>query len=199
MSFEFRFGQEADAPIVADFVAKAGDGLFESLLDGIVPGVGSREFVRMAVNTSDSPLHYANAVIAEEEGRIAGMALCYPSAEYGLHPVLRNLVPNRRLEPLKALFDSKVEDSLYLNSLYVAEHARNAGLGRLLVEFCLDLAVEQGLSALSLHAWADNDAALRIYFALRFEEVEKVPVSLRNKPERTCGMVLLKALAPSPQ
>lgn len=196
MDFEFRFGQEADAARITDFVIEAGDGLFESMLDGIVPGVGARQFVRMAVTAEDSPLNFANAILAERDGRIAGMALCYPSAEYGLHPVLRNLVPNSRLDPLMALFQSKVADSWYLNSLVVAEEARGQGLGKLLVQFCADLGAEEGLGSMTLHAWGDNASALRVYRELGFAEVESVPVRLRLRPEREGGMLLLRAPLP---
>ncbi|HLO76422.1 MAG TPA: GNAT family N-acetyltransferase [Magnetospirillum sp.] len=196
MDFDLRFGQEADAPLIADLVIEAGAGLFESMLDGIVPGVDARHFVRMAINGEDSPLRFDNAILAEVDGKVAGMALGYPSSEYGLHPLLKSLLPNRRLKPLAELFASKVPDSWYLNSLVVLEHARGKGLGRLLVQFCADLATEEGLSSMSLHAWADNDAALRVYRGLGFADVERVPVSLRTQPERDSGMVLMKAALP---
>lgn len=196
MDFEFRFGQEADAAAITRFVIEAGDGLFESMLDGIVPGVGAKQFVRMAVTAEDSPLNFANAILAEQNGEVVGMALCYPSAEYGLHPVLKNLVPDSRLEPLSALFESKVSDSWYLNSLVVAEQARGQGLGKLLVEFCADVGAEEGLGSMSLHAWSDNDLALGMYRDLGFSAIESVPVHLRARPERGGGMLLLRAGLP---
>lgn len=196
MDFEFRFGQEADAHVVADLVIAAGDGLFESMLDDIVPGVGARQFVRMAVISEDSPLNYANAVLVENGGDVVGMALCYPSAQYGLHPVLNNLVPNRRLAPLTALFSSKIEDSWYLNSLVVVETARNLGLGKLLVEFCADLGAQMGLSSMSLHVWAENEAALAMYRGLGFRDVASIPVALRVSTEHKGGMLLMTAPLP---
>lgn len=196
MDIEFRFGQEADTHLIADYIIAAGDGVFESMLDGVVPGVGAREFVCMAVNAQESPLNYANAVIAEVGGAVAGMALGYPSSEYGLHPLLRTVVPNRRIEPLSALFASSVPESWYLNTLIVAEAARDRGLGKFLVQFCADLAQENGFSSISLHSWADNTKALRVYQSLGFHEIETVPVKLRTKPERDCPMALLTAQLP---
>jgi len=199
MTFEFRFGGEADIPLIADMVIAAGDGLFESLLDDLVPGVGVRQFVRMAVGSEDSPLGYANAVLAEQNDTIVGMALCYPSDQYGLHPLLKNLIPNRRIDPLRPLFASKVENSFYLNTLVVSERIRGKGLGRMLVEFCKDWSVEEGCDSLSLHVWADNTSALSFYHRLGFEAVMPVPVTLRTQPERSAGMLLLSTAVSSPQ
>ncbi len=198
MDFDFRLGEEADSSIIADFIIAAGDGLFQSMLDGIIPGVGAVQFVRMAVKSEDSPLNAQRAILAEYDGRVMGMALGYPSSDYGLHPLLKNLVPSRRIKPLQALFDSKIDDSWYLNTLLVSDEARGRGLGSLLVQFCADLAVEEGLSSISLHAWADNQPALSMYGALGFTERDKVPVSLRLHPERTAGMLLLAAPLPLP-
>lgn len=196
MEFEFRFGTGADAPLIADLVIEAGDGLFESMLDGIVPGVGAREFVRMAVNADESPLSFANAILAEANGEVAGLALGYPADEYGLHPLLKSLVPNRRLDPLRNLFASKVDNSWYLNTLVVQEKARGQGLGRLLVRACAEVAGEAAFQSISLHAWKNNTAALSMYSALGFAPVEDVAVSLRTRGERDCGMVLMKAPLP---
>lgn len=196
MDFEFRFGTAADAPLIAEQIIAAGDGLFESMLDGIVPGVGAREFVRMAVNAEDSPLSFANAILAENNGQVAGLALGYPAAEYGLHPLLKNLVPNRRLEPLRNLFASKVEGSWYLNTLLVLDHARGQGLGKLLVQFCADFALENDFSSISLHAWKDNASALSVYAGLGFTPVEDIALTLRTNERRDCGMVLLNAPLP---
>jgi ribosomal protein S18 acetylase RimI-like enzyme len=196
MEIEFRLGREADTELIVGYVLQAGDGLFESLLDGVVPGVGAKQFLRLAVKDEASPLNYGNAILAEGENQVVGFALSYPATLYGMHPVLQSLLPRARLDPLAALFESKVADSWYLNSLVVADAFRGKGLARLLVGCCGDLALEAGQRQLSLHVWSDNSAAIGLYRDLGFSEVERVQVSLRDEGSRAGEMILMRAGLP---
>lgn len=196
MDISFRIGEAADAELIVDLVLQAGDGLFESLLDDVVPGVRAKQLLRMAVKGEDSPLNFGNAIVAEGDGEVVGLALSYPASEFGLHPVLQSLLPNARLEPFKPFFDSRPPDSWYLNSLSVVEALRGKGLARLLVGCCGDLALSAGQSQLSLHVWADNDAALTLYRNLGFGEIERIPVRLRGNGRPASEMVLMTAPLP---
>lgn len=196
MNIEFRLGREADIELIIGYILRAGDGLFESLLDGVLPGVGAKQLLRLAVKDESSPLNYGNAILAEGENQVVGLALSYPVLHYGLHPLLQSLLPQARLDPMTALLASKVPDSWYLNSLAVADVFRGRGLARLLVGCCGDLAVEAGQSQLSLHVWSDNAAAIGLYRELGFDEVERVPVSLRGVRNRAGEMILMRAPLP---
>jgi ribosomal protein S18 acetylase RimI-like enzyme len=196
MDISFRIGEAGDAELIVDLVLEAGEGLFESLLDGVVPGIRAKQFLRLAVKDEDSPLNFANAIVAVGEGKVVGLALSYPVSEFGLHPLLQSLLPDVRLEPFKRFFESRVPGSWYLNSLSVVEAFRGQGLAKLLVACCGDLAVSAGQSTLSLHVWADNEAALKLYRNLGFNEIERVPVGLRAKNQRPGEMVLMSAPLP---
>ena len=196
MDISFRIGEAADAELIVDLVLQAGDGLFESMLDGVVPGVRAKQLLRMAVKGEESPLRFGNAIVAEGDGAVVGMALCYPSAEFGLHPVLESLLPRTRLEPFKALFQTPLPDSWYLNSLSVVDAFRGKGLARLLLGCCGDLALSAGQSRLSLHVWSDNDPALQLYRNFGFAEIERIPVRLRGDSRTNSEMVLMAAPLP---
>jgi ribosomal protein S18 acetylase RimI-like enzyme len=196
MDIGFRIGEAADTELIVDQILQAGDGLFESLLDGAVPGIRARQFLRLAVKDEDSPLGFGNAIIAEGEGKAVGLALSYPASEFGLHPLLQSLLPKARLDPFRQLFDSKIPDSWYLNSLSVSEAFRGKGLAKLLVACCGDLALSAGQSLISLHVWADNQPALSLYRTLGFNEVERIPVELRAQDRPAAQMVLMSAPLP---
>jgi ribosomal protein S18 acetylase RimI-like enzyme len=196
MDISFRIGEAGDAELIVDLILQAGDGLFESLLDGVVPGVRAKQLLRMAVKGEESPLNFANAIVAEGDGAVVGLALSYPASEFGLHPVLQSLLPNARLEPFKPFFASRPPESWYLNSLSVVEAFRGKGLAKLLVGCCGDLALSAGQSQLSLHVWADNDAALQLYRSLGFDEIERIPVRLRANGRPDSEMVLMTAPLP---
>jgi GNAT superfamily N-acetyltransferase len=53
--------------------------------------------------------------------------------------------------------------ALYLDDLFVAESARGAGVGSLLLSFLKRLAVAEGHSSVSWITAADNEAAQRVY------------------------------------
>jgi ribosomal protein S18 acetylase RimI-like enzyme len=191
MGFQFRFGQETDAPQVADLVLEAGRGVLDVLFDGLVPGIKATDFIRIATTADDSPLNVANCLIAENETGVVGIALSYPSAEYGLHPVLRNLLPARRIKTLMPLLESRVEDSWYLNSLIVNDEYRSQGLGQLLLGLSAELGSDAGLHRMSLHARADNHAALAFYQRCGFTVTEAVPIASLG-----CDMLLLASPLP---
>jgi ribosomal protein S18 acetylase RimI-like enzyme len=196
MDIGFRIGEAADTELIVDRILQAGDGLFESLLDGVVPGIRARQFLRMAVKDEDSPLNSSNAIIAEGGGEAVGMALSYPSSEFGLHPLLQSLLPRARLDPFQQLFDSKIPESWYLNSLSISEAFRGKGLAKLLVACCGDLALSAGQSLITLHVWADNQPALQLYRTLGFNEIDRIPVPLKAQNRSAAEMVVMSAPLP---
>jgi ribosomal protein S18 acetylase RimI-like enzyme len=163
MDVSLRFGEATDAAIIADYALKAGGGLFEFLLDGVLPFVTADSLLRIAVVSADSALHYSNSVLAELESRPVGMLLCYAARYYGIPSILEGLVPRARLDQVREILSSRIENSFYVNTLIVQDVVKGRGVGRLLLNFAASLAQEQGHKALSLHAWADNVPAVNLY------------------------------------
>lgn len=196
MNFQFRFGQQSDTPEIVRLVREVGGGVFETLFDQLVPGIQTADFLEMAIRSPESPLHFSNAILAHDERQVIGMALAYSAAQFEVHPALKSIVPAERLAPLESLFSKRIEDSWYLNTLFVDEQARQQGLGRFLVELCGDVAAENGFSSLSLHVWADNAPARRLYSHLGFKVHSQIPLELPNRPPREGGMLLMQAPFP---
>ena len=176
MLIDIRFGTADDTAAIADFILDAGGGIFEQLFEGVLPRVSARDLLGMAITDDASPLSYRNAVLAESEGRCCGMVMCYPAAEYGLPSVARAIVPRRRFAPVREILESRVDDSYYINTLAVDRAAQGQGLARLLLETASELADAEGFSLLSLHAWTDNDRAVRLYENLGFDTVRQIAV-----------------------
>lgn len=193
MPLDIRFGTGADTPAVADFILTAGSGIFEQLFDGLLPGMKARDVLRVAVADEDSPLNFSNAILVEENGVPLGCALCYPAEDYGLPPVVRTMLPNKRLKPLKELFESRLEGTFYVNTLVVAEAARGRGLARLLLETAVGVAEEAGADGLSLHAWTDNAPAMKLYSSFGFERVAEIAVEPTKYLVHAGPMALMRA------
>jgi ribosomal protein S18 acetylase RimI-like enzyme len=197
MDVSLRFGEVTDAAIVADYALKAGGGLFEFLLDGVLPLVTAEHILRLAVVNDGSVLHYSNAVLAEHESKPVGMILCYASRHYGIPPILETLVPRVRLEQVREFLLSRIENSYYVNTLVVEDAVRGKGVGGLLLSFAAALGQEQGQESLSLHAWSDNVPAVNLYRESGFVVVREIPVSLATTAGgATRTMLLMKADLP---
>lgn len=196
MATSLRFAQAEDTSTVADFILEAGAGLFEFLLNGLLPGVRAKQLLQIAVTDESSVLNYSNAILAEADGQAVGMVLCYPSDEFGIPPVVETVVPRRRLDQVREILGSRIEGTFYINTFAVSEGARGKGVGRMLLGCAADLASELSFELLTLHVWADNDAALGLYRGAGFETVKTIPVATSKRLAHRGGMLLMSAPLP---
>ena len=196
MSFSLRFGHIDDAALITDFVLEAGGGLFEFLLDGILPGVRARQLIRISVSEDDSALSYSNAVLAFHDDHCVGLALGYDSVEFGIPPILKSIVPSRRYKALAPVLSQRLEPSWYINTLVVNEEARGLGVGRALLDFSANLAEELGFEVLTLHVWADNYVALKLYESVGFQSQSLLAVETQKDLDHSGGMLLMRAPLP---
>lgn len=196
MELSFRFAQAEDIDTVADLVIDAGGGLYEFLLGGLVPGVSARDMIRYAVSDESTLFSYTNGILAEQGGRVLGLALCYPGDEFGLPWIVRNVIPRRRLDRMRGLLDADVRGTLYLNSLAVPEAARGQGVARLLLGCVGELTAELAFDTVTLHVWADNAPALHLYRSSGFEIVETIPIESDERLHHAGGMHLMSAPLP---
>ncbi len=196
MAVSLRLARVEDSDVVVESILEAGAGLFESLLNGLLPGLGAQQLLRVAVADEASALCYANAILAESDGEVVGMILCYPAEDFGLPPLLESVLPRRRLDRMREVLTSRVEGSWYINSFVVRADARGQGIGRLLLGFAAELAGELGFDRLSLHVWADNEKAIGLYRAVGFETVREIPVEPGEGIDHQGGMLLMYAPLP---
>ncbi len=163
----------------------------------MLPLVSAEHLLRLAVVNENSVLHYSNAVLAEFESEPVGMVLCYASRDYGIPDILETLVPRSRLNQVRELFSSRIENSYYVNTLIVEDVARGKGVGKLLLNFAAALAQEQGQTALSLHAWSDNAPALGLYREAGFVTTRQISMpSPAGGGGSSRVMLLMKAELP---
>ncbi|MBA2506451.1 MAG: GNAT family N-acetyltransferase [Thermoleophilaceae bacterium] len=66
-------------------------------------------------------------------------------------------------------------EDAWLEDLFVAEPARGTGLGRLLVEFGMDVARERGCARIELDVQDENEGALALYRATGFDYKQVAP------------------------
>ncbi|CCG42894.1 GNAT family N-acetyltransferase [Magnetospirillum molischianum] len=193
---DIRFGTADDIAFIADFIVAAGAGIFEQVFEGVLPGVKANDVLRMAVSDSNASLHFSNALLAEEQGRIAAMVLAYPSDEYGLPTMAKILIPKKRLQPLRPLFESRLPLSWYINTVAVDPAFRSRGLARLLLQTLGDTAEQCGIRSLTLHAWSGNLSACNLYRSLGFDVVGRVAIEPFDRQMHEGPMLLMQAPLP---
>lgn len=196
MTITVRFGRAEDVPLVCDYIFKAGGGLFEFLLGDVVPGVDPKRFLRFSVADEDSVIGFSNAVLAELDGEVVGVAVSYAADDYGIPPILETIVPKRRMDQVRELLTSRIEGTWYLNTLAVSDQAQGKGVGRALLEFCAEMGHALSYRRMTLHVWADNPAALSLYENAGFRPVRTIPVQRGNILDHSGGMLLLAADLP---
>jgi len=146
---------------VADYLwtTLAGEG--EALLD-----VGKRRYSR-----EDTPFSYKNCVIAEPEGRIAGMIAAFPM------PGPEENTRYAESDPVLAPY-SKLEryNSYYIAGMAVFPEYRGKGIGATFLEIAAGTALRLGLPQLSLIVFEQNEGATRLYERHGFYEVAREAV-----------------------
>jgi len=104
------------------------------------------------------PAPWLRVLVAEAGGTLAGYAALCPRAQlqFGLR-------------------------GIDIHHLYVAPDARGWGLGRRLIDACLDLADSLGCGYVTVDAALDNRAAQAVYAACGFERIDPEAARFRRR------------------
>jgi GNAT superfamily N-acetyltransferase len=159
-----------DSADIARLFLVSSDGLAEYIWSQVAePGetiaeAGARRYAREGVAFS-----YENCLMAEVDGKTAGMAHAYPmekdpDAEPDGDPILG---PYGELEDY---------GSLYLSGIAVFEPYRNVGAGSTLMGAVDRRARDLSLPRVSLICFERNAGAMRLYRRLGFRELDRRPI-----------------------
>lgn len=172
----FRDACKSDARALAQLIEIAGEGIPRYLwAQEAGPGgdpldVGTARALRGEANFS-----YRNAVVADREGKVAGMLLAYPLP----HPSAEDLAG---LDDLPALLrplvdlEHQVPGSYYINALAVFPPYRSGGIGNAFLAIAEERARAAGCEALSLQVFAENEGACRLYQRSGFAIADRRPI-----------------------
>lgn len=164
---DFRPARRADSPAIAELYQMAAGGVADYIWTSLAkPGesildAGIRRFAR-----EGEAFSYQNCMIAEDGGKVLGMVHAFPMLEVSevddnVDPVLR---PYCELESAP---------SLYIAGITCYEDARGQGIGTRLLDLTRRRAMSEGLSELSLIAFEESPAAVRLYLREGFEIVDR--------------------------
>ncbi len=170
----YRCATPEDSAEVASYIRLAGDGLYEFLLDDLIPGFTSMEILKWTVGVLASPLSYKNCFVAVDcrDDLVAGAINLFPAdllREQG-----HELLNTQRWRFLEPVFQLQDWGSLFINSLAVGRKWRQCGIGARLLDHAFERAETDGYDRVSLHVWSENLHAISFYKKRGFTVMDKV-------------------------
>ena len=150
---QFRLAEPADAPELAARIREVSPEVTDILLKGLLPGIGPEQILAMVLRDASSHFSHRNCVLAELDGRPAGLLFAYPAELQAIPPLMARVVPASRLDPLRELLTLCEPGTLYVNTL----------LADALVDYARFWAEGEGMRGVSLFAWRDNARACAFY------------------------------------
>ena len=187
----YRCAKPEDSAEVASYICMAGDGLYEFLLDDLIPGFTSMEILKWTVGVLASPLSYRNCFVAVDcrDDQVAGVINLFPADL--LREQSPELISTQRWRYLEPVFQLQDWGSLFINSLAVGRQWRQCGVGGRLLDHAFQLAEADGYDRVSLHVWAENLNAISFYEKRGFTVIDKVTLPAHPEFAGKSGSMLM--------
>ena len=187
----YRPAEKSDASEIAPYIIMVGEGLFEFLFHDLVTDVTPLQMLVQEVERENNSLSYCHTYLAVNNGNIVGISQSCPSAEHRITEEMEGNLPKERLEVVREFFNLRVEDSLYINALATSANFRGQGIGKQMLAFQKQKAIQNGMSSLSLLVLTDNNNAIRFYERQNFHEVKRIKIAPQPLWSHD-GMLLMK-------
>ncbi|MBL8667539.1 MAG: GNAT family N-acetyltransferase [Rhodospirillales bacterium] len=165
---QLRPARPEDAGLLGEMLVEAGGGIFEVLLEGLVPGLTPAQMMAEAARREAGGFSFRHATVVEVDGIAAGSLTAFPAGLFGSET--SELIPPDRLVYLAPMQQMLDRGSWYIAALAIRSEHRRRHLGGRLLRASFAAAREQGFPRISLHVWAKNVTALGLYLCLGFDE-----------------------------
>lgn len=193
-NIDLRLAEPSDAPLLGVAALAAGGGIYEHLLAEAAGGLDAATVLASTIAAGIDGLSWRHSVIAAAETGDLGAAIAYPAPTFSLHPSIARAATAEALNDLHPLFDAKPHKATYcLHAIWTAEAARGQGVGALLLDAVLAMAADAGFSGVSLHVWADNKPALKLYESRGFKAIQAIDIPRRDRMPHSGGKLLMQA------
>ncbi len=193
-NIDLRLAEPGDAPLLGVAALTAGGGIYEHLLAKAAGGLDAATVLASAIAAGTDGLSWRHSVIAAAETGDLGAAIAYPSSSFSLHPSIARAATTEAVDDLQPLFDAQPDPkTYYLHAIWAVASARGQGVGALLLDAVLAMAADAGFNGLSLHVWADNKPALKLYESRGFKAIQAIDIPRRDRMPHSGGKLLMQA------
>ena len=177
---------------MAELINIASGGVVEFLFHDLMPELTPQQIIAHNLESDQGYYTYKNAIVAETEDRVVGVALSFPALFHEITPEMRQYFPKDRLDHLTKFYAARVDDSLLLNALCVDQKRRRNGIGGKLISLTKKKAKQSGFKIVSLIVFADNTEALSVYHRHGFEVFAPVQLNSDERIPHEGGCLLMK-------
>ena len=191
MDILYRIGQPEDCAKIAEGIDLASGGIVEFLFHGLLENHTAAQVMAGILHDEIGYESYKNAIVAEYQGEVVGIVYSYPAKYHEISEETRKFFPSDRLEFLADFFNSRVEGSLFLDSIYVDGKFRGHGIGKKLIALTKQKAKESGYKQLSLMVMSGNIVARRAYERSHFRIVKHINIKEHPLIPNKGGVYLL--------
>ncbi len=172
--FTFHKATPDDAEQIAAIIMATSEGIVEHLLDNLLNGLSGASILAAAFIKGETPYDTDNVIRSRHGEQITSLLFSYPSSDHHIPSLMETLLPAKRLAAVRPILERSVPDSLYINSIWVAEHLRGKGHAQALMMEAASRCRALGMRQISLFCWNDNLRAMRFYARQGFYVVERL-------------------------
>lgn len=192
----YRWAQRDDVDAIADLMMCASGNVLRFVLAELAPNLHPRALLAHIAAQEDERQSYRRCLVAELDATVVGVANAFP-AEFFRSAVADQDLSTREIH-LRSVTALQDWDSLVLNSLAVDPRHRGRGIGSGLIEQVSRHARANGYDRLTLHVWADNEPAQRLYRRAGFTVAARAEVADHPELSHRGGSLLMRRMLDGP-
>lgn len=121
MDIQYRDGQKEDCLKIAEYIDYASDGVLDFLFKDIVGGMTVTQILTCGLENEHGHDSYKSVIVAEYKLDLIGIVQSYSSIFHRIDDEMRSFFSKEKLEQCKELYESRVDDSLFINARIVKE------------------------------------------------------------------------------
>lgn len=174
MDIVYRNAHINDCPMLAEYIYYASDGVLDYLFKDTIPDLTVTQLLTFGLEDEQRYNSYKGVIVAEYNQKIIGMIQAYSNIHHEIDDEMRSFIPGERLEQFKEFYDSRVDNSLLINAMYVDEKFRRKGIANQLISMVKEEARSLGFDKLSLLVLSDNISAQKLYDSNGFKTVKEI-------------------------
>ncbi|AGL02574.1 GNAT family N-acetyltransferase [Desulfoscipio gibsoniae] len=133
MNIHYRDAQKNDCPLLAEYINYASEGVLEYLFKDIMPGMTVTQLLAHGLQDEKRYNSYKDINVAEYNQKIVGMIQSYSSIHHRIDDEMKSFLPGERLEQFKEFYNSRVDNSLLINAMFVDKKFRRKGIGTVFI------------------------------------------------------------------
>lgn len=187
----YRMAKSTECAALAEMINLASGGVVDFLFHDLVSEMTPVQVIAGNLARVGPAHSYQNTHVAVCRDRIVGMALAFAADHHYIGADMRSFFPAERLAHMEDFYNARVEGSLLLDALCVAEGFRQRGIGNHLIEQVKARAMTSGYESVSLIVFADNTAAIGVYRRQGFDAVRAVALAPHARILHEGGCLLM--------